>query len=101
MVFGNPANEHLQLNKDDFWAGSPYTNANPNGGKAALQKIQQLISAGKYKEAIADFDQAIKLKITNTAIYTQRGIAKSESGDAKGAIRANADEIDPATASQT
>ena len=51
MVFGNPALEHLQLNKDDFWAGSPYTNANPNGGKAALQKIQQLISAGKYKEA--------------------------------------------------
>jgi alpha-L-fucosidase 2 len=51
MVFGQLELEHLQLNKDDFWAGSPYTNANPNGGKAALQKIQQLISAGKYKEA--------------------------------------------------
>src|SRR6478609_7173899 len=51
MVFGQPAMEHLQLNKDDFWAGSPYTNANPNGGKPALQKIQQLIAAGKYKEA--------------------------------------------------
>ncbi|MBZ5858400.1 glycoside hydrolase family 95 protein [Flavihumibacter profundi] len=51
MVFGNPALEHLQLNKDDFWAGSPYTNANPKGGKAALQQIQQLIAAGKYKEA--------------------------------------------------
>ncbi|ULQ51000.1 glycoside hydrolase family 95 protein [Flavihumibacter fluvii] len=53
MIFGNPAKEHLQLNKDDFWAGSPYTNANPNGGKAALQKIRQLIDAGNYKDAEA------------------------------------------------
>lgn len=53
MVYGNPELEHLQLNKDDFWAGSPYTNANPHAGKDTLQKIQQLIAAGKYKEAEA------------------------------------------------
>ena len=51
MVFGNPANEHLQLNDHEFWAGSPYNNANPNAGKDSLHKIQQLIAAGSYKEA--------------------------------------------------
>ena len=51
MIFGNPANEHLQLNDHEFWAGSPYSNANPKAGKDSLHKIQQLITDGKYAEA--------------------------------------------------
>lgn len=51
MVFGNPHEEHLQLNHHEFWAGSPYNNANPKAGKDTLQKVQRLISEGKYQEA--------------------------------------------------
>ncbi len=47
MVYGNPAEEHLQLNHDEFWAGSPYNNANPKG-KDALRVIQALIADGNY-----------------------------------------------------
>ncbi len=50
MVFGNPAEEHLQLNDDEFWAGSPYNNANPKG-KEALPIIQELIAEGNYTAA--------------------------------------------------
>lgn len=52
MVFGNPAEEHLQLNHDEFWAGSPYNNANPKG-KASLAEIQKLIAQGNYTAAEA------------------------------------------------
>lgn len=51
MVYGNPQEEHLQLNHTEFWAGSPYNNANPRAGKDTLQKIQGLIAAGRYQEA--------------------------------------------------
>jgi len=50
MVYGNPAEEHLQLNHDEFWAGSPYNNANPKG-KDALPVIQALIADGNYTAA--------------------------------------------------
>lgn len=50
MIFGDPGEEHLQLNEDTFWAGGPYKNDNPKG-KDSLRKIQHLIFDGKYKEA--------------------------------------------------
>jgi alpha-L-fucosidase 2 len=51
MIFGNPNEEHLQLNHHEFWAGSPYNNANPTAGRDTLQKVQRLISEAKYQEA--------------------------------------------------
>lgn len=51
MVYGNPNEEHLQLNHHEFWAGSPYNNANPTAGRDTLQKVQRLITEGKYQEA--------------------------------------------------
>lgn len=51
MVYGNPSLEQLQLNHLEFWAGSPYNNANPKAGRDTLQKIQRLIAEGKYQEA--------------------------------------------------
>ncbi len=51
MVYGNPSEEHLQLNHTAFWAGSPYTNANPNGGPKALAGIRKLIDDGDYGAA--------------------------------------------------
>ena len=50
MVFGNPAKEHLQLNHDEFWAGSPYNNSNPRGPQA-LEKVRKQIEQGEYKAA--------------------------------------------------
>lgn len=51
MVFGNPDEEHLQLNHTEFWAGSPYNNDNPNGGPVALAEIRRLIDKGDYGAA--------------------------------------------------
>ena len=51
MVFGVPAKEHLQLNHDEFWSGSPYTNYNRHAGPKALDTIRRMITAGNYSEA--------------------------------------------------
>jgi alpha-L-fucosidase 2 len=50
MVFGVPGVEHIQLNEETIWAGQPNNIVNPNA-KENLQKVQQLIFEGKYKEA--------------------------------------------------
>lgn len=50
MVFGNPANELIQLNENTVWAGSPNRNDNPDA-KEALPEVRKLIFEGKYKEA--------------------------------------------------
>ncbi|CAL1517721.1 glycoside hydrolase family 95 protein [Chitinophaga sp. MM2321] len=50
MVFGNPAQERIQLNETTVWTGSPNRNDNPES-LAALPEIRRLIFAGKQKEA--------------------------------------------------
>jgi alpha-L-fucosidase 2 len=50
MIFGNPAQEEIQLNENTVWAGQPYRNDNPDA-KDALPGVRQLIFAGKYQEA--------------------------------------------------
>ncbi|MGV8826982.1 MAG: glycoside hydrolase family 95 protein [Breznakibacter sp.] len=50
MVFGNPANELIQLNENTIWAGSPNRNDNPEALEA-LPMIRQLVLDGKYLEA--------------------------------------------------
>ena len=50
MVFGNVANEQLQLNEDTLYAGSPYDPNNPEA-LGALGEARRLIFAGRYKEA--------------------------------------------------
>lgn len=50
MVYGNPANEEIQLNEETVSAGSPYKNYNTDA-KNALPTIRQLIFDGKYVEA--------------------------------------------------
>ena len=51
MVFGNPTKEHLQINHDEFWSGSPYTNYNRHAGPKALDTIRRMITDGKYGDA--------------------------------------------------
>ncbi len=51
MIYGIPQQEHLQLNHDEFWSGSPYTNYNKHAGPKALDTIRRMINAGKYGDA--------------------------------------------------
>ncbi len=50
MVFGDPANERIQLNEETIWGGGPYNNTNPLA-KDALPEIRNLLFEGKYLEA--------------------------------------------------
>jgi alpha-L-fucosidase 2 len=56
MVFGGTASERVQLNEDTFWSGRPhdYTNL---GARQHLDKVRQLIFAGKHAEAQAVVNQ--------------------------------------------
>ncbi|MFO1488377.1 MAG: glycoside hydrolase N-terminal domain-containing protein [Verrucomicrobiota bacterium] len=49
-VFGGVELERIQLNEDTIWTGYPYDPANP-AAPEAIKKAQQLIFAGKQKEA--------------------------------------------------
>jgi len=59
MVYGNPANEELQLNEETVWAGGPYRNDNPNALKA-LPEVRQLIFDGKTKAAQAMIEKQFR-----------------------------------------
>ncbi|MCM4156937.1 glycoside hydrolase family 95 protein [Gramella sp. AN32] len=50
MVFGNPAEENIQLNEETLWSGGPHRNDNPNT-REILPEIRQLLFEGNYKEA--------------------------------------------------
>lgn len=50
MVFGTPAVEHLQLNEETIWAGSPNSNAHKLED-GVLEKVRRLIFEEKYEEA--------------------------------------------------
>ena len=52
MVFGDVDRERIQLNEKSLWSGSPDDNENPDAF-ASLQRIRELLFAGKYKEATA------------------------------------------------
>lgn len=50
MIFGDAANEQLQLNEETIWAGEPGNNIIP-GVYEPIQQIRKLLLTGKYKEA--------------------------------------------------
>lgn len=50
MIFGGVNKERLQLNDKTLWSGSVADNDNPDAF-ASLNKIRELLFAGKYKEA--------------------------------------------------
>ncbi|NMA75435.1 MAG: glycoside hydrolase family 95 protein [Bacteroidales bacterium] len=50
MVFGNPSVEHLQLNEETIWAGSPNSNAH-SLEDGVLERVRELIFEEKYVEA--------------------------------------------------
>jgi alpha-L-fucosidase 2 len=50
MIFGTPAVEHLQLNEETIWAGSPNSNAH-RLEEGVLDDVRHLIWEGRYVEA--------------------------------------------------
>ncbi|MCP4309667.1 MAG: glycoside hydrolase family 95 protein [Bacteroidetes bacterium] len=50
MVFGDVNSERIQLNEESIWSGGLTDNDNPDA-YASLDKIRELLFAGKYKEA--------------------------------------------------
>ncbi|NDC76838.1 MAG: glycoside hydrolase family 95 protein, partial [Chitinophagia bacterium] len=52
MVFGDVAEERIQLNEKTLWSGGPFDNDNPEAG-ASLPAIRSLLFEGKYREATA------------------------------------------------
>jgi alpha-L-fucosidase 2 len=58
MVFGDPAQEKLQLNEETVWAGQPNSNSNPKA-LAFIPEIRQLLFAGKFAEAQKMVDEKV------------------------------------------
>jgi alpha-L-fucosidase 2 len=52
MVFGNPANERIQLNEESIWDGEIRDRNNPRAAEA-VPRIRELLFAGKIAEAEA------------------------------------------------
>ncbi|MEH7493343.1 glycoside hydrolase family 95 protein [Neobacillus niacini] len=50
MIFGGIEKEHLQLNEDTLWSGTPKDFNNPKA-KEILPEVRKLIFDGKYSEA--------------------------------------------------
>ncbi len=51
MVFGQPAEEHIQFNEDSVWAGGPEDYINPKASPEVLEEVRRLLLAGKQREA--------------------------------------------------
>ncbi|MBE8723054.1 glycoside hydrolase family 95 protein [Sphingobacterium pedocola] len=52
MVFGDPANEEIQLNEETIWAGEPGNNV-PKNTHDNIAKMRRLLADGKAREAQA------------------------------------------------
>ncbi|MVT09834.1 glycoside hydrolase family 95 protein [Chitinophaga tropicalis] len=72
MVYGNPAEEEIQLNESTVWTGSPNRNENPEA-RAAIPEIRRLIFEGKYKEAYELGAQKVQTKNSNGQMFQPVG----------------------------
>ncbi|MBB6003486.1 glycoside hydrolase N-terminal domain-containing protein [Arcicella rosea] len=73
MVYGNVAQEILQLNETSVWTGSPNRNDNPDA-LASLPAIRQLVFEGKQKEAEILAGKTIQSKKSNGQMFQQVGV---------------------------
>lgn len=72
MVYGNPANDIIQLNENTFWAGGPHNNLNP-AALQSLAEIRRLIAAGDYLGAEALAAKNITSQGSNGMPYQTAG----------------------------
>ena len=52
MIYGQTANEQVQLNEETVWAGGPHNNVNPDA-KSVVPELRKLITEKKFVEAQA------------------------------------------------
>ena len=72
MVFGDPAQERVQLNEDTLWAGGPYDPSNPDALEA-LARVRELIFAGRYTEAESLANEKMMAKPMYEMAYQSAG----------------------------
>ncbi|MCH7411060.1 glycoside hydrolase family 95 protein [Belliella sp. DSM 111904] len=72
MIYGNTANEIIQLNEETVWSGSPNRNDNPDALNS-LSKIQDLIFKGEYKKAEELAKNSIQSKKSHGQMYQTVG----------------------------
>lgn len=59
MVYGNPAEEELQLNEETVWGGGPHRNDNPDALNA-LPAVRKLIFEGKEQDAFTKINKLFR-----------------------------------------
>ncbi|SMD03884.1 glycoside hydrolase family 95 protein [Pedobacter nyackensis] len=72
MVFGEPANEQLQLNEETIWSGGPNSNITAESG-AAVPELRKLLFEGKFEDAQAIADVKMFPKKNSGMIYQPAG----------------------------
>jgi alpha-L-fucosidase 2 len=72
MVYGNVAQETIQLNEHTVWSGGPNRNDNP-AALASLPEIRKLIFEGKQKEAEKLANQTIITKTSHGQMFQPVG----------------------------
>ncbi|MDP4250808.1 MAG: glycoside hydrolase family 95 protein, partial [Bacteroidota bacterium] len=72
MVYGNTANELIQLNESTVWSGGPNRNDNPHA-LAALPEVRRLIFEGKNPEAAKLASETIQAEKINGMAFQPVG----------------------------
>jgi len=80
MLFGDPAQERLQLNEDTLWAGGPYDPSNPEA-LGALARVRELVFAGRYAEADALANEKMMARPLQQMAYQSIGDLLLSFGD--------------------
>lgn len=75
MIYGNTAEETIQLNESSVWSGGPNRNDNPDA-LAALPEIRSLLFNGKFQEARKLAAEKIQTKKSNGMMYQPLGSLK-------------------------
>jgi len=83
MVFGQPANETIQLNEESLWAGNQINDNNPQA-LAHIKEIQQLLLNGQNNEAHQLANQYLLATPKNFRSYQTLGNLKLEFANTTG-----------------
>ena len=72
MLFGNPAEGHIQLNEETVWSGGPNNNVK-SGMRKSIPVIRKLLFEKKYQEAQELANEMMKDKPNNGMAYQPVG----------------------------
>jgi alpha-L-fucosidase 2 len=72
MIFGNPAQERLQLNEESVYSGGPNNNVSPESG-VGIEQVRKLLFEEKFIEAQAYADEHLMPKGNSGMAYQPVG----------------------------